>query len=213
MKSGYILLLFCGCITRVLAAAPDTLAKPSSATQVVQIIISTSPLSTTGSSTTATSLPSLSVNDDLGLGQWLLVYMPMIVFFGLFFYFMSWLKKDGYQLSNALSECDPVDLKNVQTTAKTDPQQPTLAPTVTTTTTTEEVLPRSSSRLIAFLTGVSAVGIAVVIVSIQIYTALSGRKGYFDVDGLWKIIASLGIGIIPYGANMIKEAVQNPKNS
>ena len=208
MIKFYLMLTLSILGVRGIAAAPDTLSKPVSNTQTINIVFTaTQP----ASQTAAHTLPA-QVKDDLIFWEWVLVFLPLTVFTFMFVYFMSWLKKDNYKLASALSGCDPITLTKTALTTTPEPALPGAAPAVSTvaTTTTQDVLPRSSSRFIAFLTGMTAVSIGVVIVSVEIYKALAGLdKDSFDVDGLWKIIASLGIGIIPYGANMIKEASQD----
>lgn len=141
----------------------------------------------------------LSGTVDLHFGQWLLVYLPFLLFLFLFSYFMRWLKKDGYKISEALSSCEPMTF---HTTSQ-------LTNTTTGTTTTEvkseDKFPRSSSRFIAFVTGFSAVGIAVAITTFFVYDTLDGGPAT-DFDGIWQLLAALGIGVIPYGFNMLKEA-------
>jgi len=127
--------------------------------------------------------------------QWLLVFLPAIVFFILFYYFMGWLRKDKYKLADALSACEPLTLT----------EQTKDAAGVVTGTTDTDVMPRSSSRLIAFLTGLTAMTIGLSLTTYYIFITLADCPNP-DLDGLWKVIASLGIGIIPYGANMWKES-------
>jgi hypothetical protein len=62
---------------------------------------------------------------------------------------------------------------------------------------------RSTSRIIAFLTGLTALIIAIVLTSYMGYLAITGCGRDVDIDGLWKILLALGIGVIPYGANVI----------
>lgn len=127
--------------------------------------------------------------------QWLLVFLPAVIFFILFYYFMSWLKSDKYKLSDALTGCDPITLTE---------QTKDVAGNFTGTTETE-ILPKSSSRLIAFLTGLTAMTIGICLTTYYVFITLADCPKP-DLDGFWKVIASLGIGIIPYGANMWKES-------
>lgn len=134
--------------------------------------------------------------------EWILVLLPTIFFLLLFYYFMGWLKKDNFKISEALSSCDPLTL-----TQQTKDNDGTVTGTAAT-----QVLPKSSSRLIAFLTAVTAMVIAICLTTYYIFITLADCPNP-DLDGLWKIIASLGIGIIPYGANMWKESKKDNNNN
>jgi hypothetical protein len=112
-----------------------------------------------------------------------------------FYYFMGWLKKDGFKIADALTSCEPVTLSE---------KTKDVAGVVTEQTETD-VLPKSSSRLIAFLTGLTAMTIGICLVTYYIFITLADCSSP-NLDDLWKVIASLGIGVIPYGANMWKES-------
>jgi hypothetical protein len=127
--------------------------------------------------------------------QWVLVFLPTVFFLLLFYYYMGWLKKDGYKIADALSSCEPLTLT----------QETKDAAGNVTASIGNQVLPRSSSRLIAFLTGLTAMVIGLCLTTYYIFISLADCPNP-DLDGLWKVIASLGIGIIPYGANMWKES-------
>lgn len=127
--------------------------------------------------------------------QWVLVFLPTIFFLVLFYYFMTWLKRDGFKLADALSSCEPLTLS--QQTKDDDGKL--------TNTTSSQVLPRSASRIIAFLTGITAMVIGLCLITYYIFITLADCPS-LNLDDLWKVIASLGIGIIPYGANMWKES-------
>ncbi|NJO24718.1 MAG: hypothetical protein HC867_01430 [Bacteroidia bacterium] len=61
---------------------------------------------------------------------------------------------------------------------------------------------RSVSRLLAFVTGVIALVIAVCLVSYHGYAMFAGCGGEKQFDALWKVLLGLGIGVIPYGINV-----------
>lgn len=117
--------------------------------------------------------------------EWVIVFLPSAFFLLMFYYFMSWLKKDNYRLADALSSCDPVEISDPE---KSDGSK-------------IDVLPRSSSRMIAFLTGLAAIVVALGVLTVQFYGFLTENKS-FETDGMWKLLLSLGIGVIPYGINM-----------
>jgi hypothetical protein len=133
--------------------------------------------------------------DKVKKEQWILVLLPTILFLLLFFYFMGWLKKDKFKIADALSSCEPLTLTE---------QTKDAAGAVTTTTDTQ-IIPRSSSRLIAFLAGLTAMIIGLSITTYYIFITLADCSKP-NLDDMWKVITSLGIGIIPYGANMWKES-------
>jgi hypothetical protein len=65
--------------------------------------------------------------------EWILVLLPTILFLLFFYYFMGWLKKDKFKISDALSACEPITLTE---------QTRDLTNNVTGTTTSQTV-PRS----------------------------------------------------------------------
>lgn len=126
--------------------------------------------------------------------QWLLILLPVILFILLLWYFLRWLKKDNYKIADALSvdmSDEQVDqLQRASLASGTEAQQP--------------VLKRSSSRLIAFFSGLSAVIIAICITSYYMYFAIKGLP-IPKFEELWPILASLGIGVVPYATKVINE--------
>lgn len=129
---------------------------------------------------------NLTANEaNLSSLEWVIVFLPSAFFLLMFYYFMGWLKKDSYKLADALSSCDPVKISDPE---KSDGSK-------------IDVLPRSSSRMIAFLTGLAAIVVALGVLTVQFYGFLTENKS-FETDGMWKLLLSLGIGVIPYGINM-----------
>jgi len=76
---------------------------------------------------------------------------------------------------------------------------------------------QSSSRFIAILTGLTAIFVATTLVMYNGYLMVAQCNNAIDVDGLWKILAGLGIGVIPYGINVwnknVKEETATGKTS
>ncbi|MBK6353846.1 MAG: hypothetical protein IPO72_18900 [Saprospiraceae bacterium] len=66
----------------------------------------------------------------------------------------------------------------------------------------KEIETQSTSRFIALLTGLTAIFVATTLVMYNGYLLVAQCNGGIDADGLWKILAGLGIGIIPYGINV-----------
>lgn len=147
---------------------------------------------------------------------WLFVLMPVILSLIIGLFFLNWLKREGYKISNALSEDIPesrleefqnVEIQMVQSRAEAFragimPEKPT----------TESIIPemdpnslpinRSSSRLIAFLSSLSAAVLAVCLFSYYMYFAIKGME-VPDFEDLWTILATLGIGVVPYATKVI----------
>lgn len=118
------------------------------------------------------------------------------MFLGLFAYIARRLRIEGFKFFDALSTCDPVKAKDPN-----DPNKETFE------------YRNSSSRLIAFMSGLAAIVISITLMSFYFYDILIGTtvgKEYFD--GIWKIIAGLGIGVLPYGFNMFSTS-PNTKNT
>ena len=74
-------------------------------------------------------------------------------------------------------------------------------------------------KFIAFICGMTAVIISLIATSYYGYMLIAECKGSFNLDDLWKIVLSLGIGIVPYGINVYKknekegnENINNPSN-
>ncbi len=136
---------------------------------------------------------------ELGWRQWLLVFLPVLFTLLLGIYFIRWIKKDGFKLADALSATQ--GSTNTVTERRTDAANPA-QPAVETTTTTGQEPVRSTSRFIAFITGVAAIIIAVCLVTYYAYFAIAGCPAPPNYEDLWKILAGLGIGVIPYGVNV-----------
>jgi hypothetical protein len=144
----------------------------------------------------------------LGLLQWLIVWMPVLFFMYLFYFFMTRLRKEGFKLADALSSCVPIEVVDVTSALSGIITVPPPAVPANPHAPKEMILLRSSSRLIAFMSGLTAIVISITLMTFYFYNVLAGvntsETSY--LDSVWKIIAGLGIGVLPYGFNMIKEA-------
>lgn len=138
--------------------------------------------------------PCVNCVEKPDLIQWILILLPVILFMLLLWYFLRWLQRDNYKIADALSvDMSDEQVEQLQRTSLatgTEPQQP--------------VLKRSSSRLIAFFSGLSAVIIAICITSYYMYFAIKGLA-IPKFEELWPILASLGIGVVPYATKVINE--------
>lgn len=66
---------------------------------------------------------------------------------------------------------------------------------------------QSTSRLIAFISGIISIGLAVCITSFYFYRSFLGDTNV-SLDELTKVIYGLGLGLIPYGFNKIASAIK-----
>jgi len=117
-----------------------------------------------------------------------------IVFFLLIGVVLTW-KLRGYDLKKALSEIKLIeslttDTKGIQTKSNT------------------EITIESSSRLLAFLSGVVALALSLTLILISTYTFLN--TGIIpDFSHLVNSVLALGIGIIPYSVNRIASSFKS----
>lgn len=130
----------------------------------------------------------------------LLVVLPAALFLCLAFYFLRWLKREKFKLGDALGSDVPDSFVTNRTTT-TDATNPALTKLVETT---EPNYSKSSSRLIAFLTAITAIVIALSLITYYAYGYITQNSDMQNLDELWKIIAGLGIGVVPYVAKTIK---------
>lgn len=63
----------------------------------------------------------------------------------------------------------------------------------------------STSRFIAFLTGLAAIFIGTTMTMYYGYLVVAECPHNPSVDGLWKILLGLGIGVVPYGINVFNK--------
>lgn len=122
------------------------------------------------------------------------VLMPIILFLFVFIIFFFWLRRENFKLSDALSSRSPVEI--IKTThTRTDPSDHSK----TLTETHEEAFyPRSSCRLLAFLTGITAIIIALCAITYFAYFSINLCTLPPHFGELWIIFFILGIGMIPY---------------
>lgn len=166
-------------------------------------------------------IPCLDCVPELGW-MWLYVLMPVILSLIAALYFISWLKREGYKISNALS--DDVTEERLQK-AQSDmakEREDMIAAYVADPTHSQQISPlpsthqpnipmnRSSSRLIAFLSSLSASVLAICIFSYYMYFSIKGMP-VPHFEELWPILAALGLGIVPYVTKVINEKTDMPR--
>ncbi len=133
----------------------------------------------------------------LSLAKKGLVLMPVILFLFFFLIFLFWLRKENYKLSDALSSKSPEVLKT--THSRPDP----VDPAKTITEIKEDIYyPRSTSKLIAFFTGLAGIVVVICGLSFHIYIMLSGIgngcNSHHHCGGLIAIVLVLFAGMLPY---------------
>ncbi len=115
-------------------------------------------------------------------------FLPVIFFGILITSFFFKMKKSAVSLSDILAEKDP--------DAGALPQA------------NQQPLPASTSRVIAFLTGVTALIMGVCICTFYMYQFFSDPATTINISNLTNVIWGLGIGVVPYGFNKVSAAVK-----
>jgi hypothetical protein len=141
-----------------------------------------------------------------------------ILFFILILIVIFWkLNKDGYQIGDALkenitievSEENPVITEKPKPATDGTPNQMPIAGLADTTTNTpppfvpRTIQPKSTSRLIAFISGLVSVGLASCLCSFWFYNHLIHPDTKLVFTELVNVLLALGIGVIPYAVNKI----------
>jgi hypothetical protein len=123
-----------------------------------------------------------------------IVMLPVILTALVFAYVFLRLWKEDYKIGDALKESNVEEVPN----PKYDPAKPAgdgNQPTI-------KDLPKSSSRLIALLSGSAAVCIAVSSCSYYFYIFLKTGTAP-DLSKMYDILLGLGIGVTPYAFNKV----------
>ena len=119
-------------------------------------------------------------------------FLPVVLFLLVMMVIFSTLRKSGYKISDALKENEPVTITKPAATADG-------------ASTTETIQPNSSSRLIAFLTGMTTLVILACVTTYWMYKSFVCSQP-IDMSSLTTVFITLGLGIVPYGANKIAGA-------
>lgn len=139
-------------------------------------------------------------SEVIGSEKWLLVFSPLILFV-LLGVILTYLILNGkFELSEALS--------TIQRTGTTTEM---VSETVTVATETTKPV-GSTSRLIAFFTGVTAIIVAICLLTYYAYFTIAECKGPPHFEGMWKILLGLGIGVVPYGVNVWRGTKKEGEN-
>ncbi len=136
-----------------------------------------------------------------------LVLLPVVLAVLLFLFVYRVLKQGGYKLADALSENDTrVAAVAASTNAPNPSGQPTNNAQQVQEAQTAQTVPgnRSASRLVLFLSGITAILISVCITTYYLYYYLCCGQPP-DLDGLISVMMTLGIGVIPYAVNRVTQ--------
>ena len=131
-----------------------------------------------------------------------LVFTPLVLLLIVATIFILWISNSGFTLKDALSVAPTAAQFEEAAKARVAAAQAANAAGVAPPVVPDPQPQGSVSRLLAFITGVVAIIIAVCLVSYNAYAMFAGCGGDKQFDGLWKVLAGLGIGVIPYGINV-----------
>ncbi len=124
--------------------------------------------------------------------EWCLILSPILILFMACFVIMKSLK-GKIHLADGFKENEAV----------------TITDTSVTPPITKSILPTSSSRILAFMSGTAAIIVAICSVSYVYYMfILTGTVP--DLSKFFDIILSLGIGVVPYGFNRLANGIKQP---
>ncbi|MCA0396404.1 MAG: hypothetical protein LCH51_03310 [Bacteroidetes bacterium] len=141
-----------------------------------------------------------------------LIVTPILLFLITAVFLLRRLKREGFTFADALSTFRPETTTTFSTIRGAEGN-----PTTDKVEKTQDKQIRSTSRLMAFITGLTALIIGTCLTSYVGYLSISGCGRDFNIDGLWKILVSIGIGVIPYGINVFngnrKEEGQKPNKT
>lgn len=144
--------------------------------------------------------------------QSFIAFSPILVFVLVLIIVFFKMNKEGYKLGDALKENTTIEISE-DNPAAIEPEKPastgnpTTQPTVAAVPNADPfvpktIQPKSSSRLIAFISGVVSLGIASGLCSFWMYTSFQGYEK-IDFSDITNVLLALGIGVIPYAVNKI----------
>jgi hypothetical protein len=163
-----------------------------------------------------------------------IVFLPVVLFLFILITTLVKLKKDNVKLSNFLSDKDAsiaikkeeaavtiANSKAIEATASaikanapafiaanTVPQEiPSTNPVSLNDDKTSIKQEQSTSRLIAFISGITSVALASCITSFYFYRSFLGESNV-SIGNLATVLYGLGLGVIPYGFNKIANALK-----
>ena len=178
---------------------------------------------------------------DINGAMLVIAFAPLVLFLLTVIFFFLKLGKEGYKLGDALKENSTIDVSvnnpaeepkaaapvqdGAQQLPKNDenPEQAAqgagVAPNNVTTPVKptvpfvgKTIQPKSTSRILAFLSGLVSLGIACCLTSFWLYRFFECNEAP-ELKDLTNVLLSLGIGIIPYAVNKISTGASSTKNT
>jgi hypothetical protein len=146
----------------------------------------------------------------LGFNELIIAFAPIGLFILTTLLIFLKLKKEGYKIGDALKENETIA---VTTTPPQDQTAITNAiaagnpPPAPAAPVTENIQPKSSSRLLAFISGLVSIGLASVFCSFWVYRFFQTGASP-DLSHITNVLLSLGLGVVPYAFNKISKAIE-----
>jgi hypothetical protein len=154
-------------------------------------------------------------------------FAPLVLFLFIIILIFYILKREGYKIGDALKENEtlnisednpalekPVAIKRAadgSPAAQVPAGQPVVAPPPTAPPFVEKtVQPKSSSRLLAFISGIITVGLASCLCSFWIYRYFQCDQSV-ELSELSNVLLALGLGVVPYAVNKVSGALSENK--
>ncbi|WP_298140569.1 hypothetical protein [Flavobacterium sp.] len=129
-------------------------------------------------------------------------FSPLALFLFIFSFVFIRLRKEGYKISDALKENETIPVSVPNPFVANTPVGIAPTPFVE-----ENIQPKSSSRLIAFITALITIGIAASFCTFWLYTYL--KCGFApSLENITNVILALGLGVVPYAFNKISSAIK-----
>jgi hypothetical protein len=143
-----------------------------------------------------------------------IVFLPISLFIIILFSTFLKLKKEKIQLGDFLVDKDvkvaiqkeetAVSIANTQAIAANAAK---VTPVANPDQQTLDNSDQSVSRLVAFISGITSVSLAVCITSYYFYRSFLGHENV-DISNLSNVLYGLGLGVLPYGFNKISNAIK-----
>jgi len=203
MKTVALLLLFVGLTFSGYSQPVSDTAKASnpSASQKVEVTVKAAEAPAKVTIPCPDSCPP-----DQGISTRALVWMPVILFVAALLIVLWITRRSGYRISEAFYENDPEEITVPAPTA-TDPNA-TIKKTVLDAN-GQPVYKPSTSRLIAFLSGLTTLIIVVCFISYYAYCMIR-CKDLPAFEELFNVVLALGLGVVPYSVNKVTNAAKTP---
>lgn len=136
----------------------------------------------------------------LSVWEWLLTFAPLVIFLIVF----TWMRRNLGNLKEYLVEKIPEGKKQTETVGPATSTASSGNATTSTTTTEATVIATqpSTSRLVVFMAGFTALIIAVCLVCFWVYVYFT-ECNELTFDNLYPLLWALLVGVVPYGVNRL----------